>query len=156
MLLGGFMVGAGLNLFEGEHAAAEGGENGGPGPGVIDPVSPHIVARDNFFAFDSLTLAADAEVTVEFENAGNTPHNLTLYTSQGGDVVGGTQNGNITNGGATSTFSFTSPAPVSGYYFQCDLHPDQMNGTLNFEAVAAGGGEGDGVEGTEGEGEAAE
>ncbi len=54
------------------------------------------------------------------------PHNFALYDAKGGKAF---FNGEIQNTEGERTYKFTTPAAGS-YYFQCDVHPDQMNGSV--------------------------
>ena len=130
----GFMLGAGLTLFE-EEGEATGGE-APPANGGNEAYS--ITATDN--AFDKSTLQAppETEVTFTLHNDGKTKHNLAFYQSQGGAEIAV---GEILDGGADEEITFTTPGE-GDYYFQCDLHPDQMKGTFEVtdSAPAPGGG----------------
>lgn len=136
-IVGGFMVGAGLSLFQSDAVAVEGdgGGNGEP-TAPTDPFNLTVTGRDNFFDEESLTMAANADVTVTFTNRGLIKHNVHFLTAKGGDTLAEGAAGNIIDGGQTDTLSFLSPA-VGEYYYQCDLHPDTMYGTLTVQEFAA-------------------
>lgn len=132
-IVGGFMVGAGLNLFSSDVVAVEGGEP--EGPGASNPFALEVTARDNVFAQTSLTMAADAAVTVELTNRGLIKHNIHFLTAKGGETLADGAEGKFIDGGQSEILSFQSPAPGT-YFYQCDLHPDTMTGTLTVEVVA--------------------
>lgn len=121
LIAGGFMFGAAQTLFEEETVVANG--DGGP---IENPYE--IEAGDNFFNKDRLVAPPNTEVTFTLTTTGVNPHNLSFYDARGGTafIVGAI----ITSGSTQETF--TTPGP-GVYYFQCDIHPDQMNGT--FEVV---------------------
>lgn len=80
-------------------------------------------------AFDKkeLSLPADSEVTVEFNNKETTSHNFAAYTSQ--DATQAIFKGAIFAGPATKRYGFKTPAKGT-YFFRCDVHPTTMLGTL--------------------------
>ncbi len=128
LIVGGFMVGAGLNLFEGEHVAAENGGGGGT-PTVTDPGA--ITATDN--KFDRTTLEAPPNVSVTFTmtNKGKVLHNLHFYDKPNGSTLaaGSGSNTAFVGGGEKQVLTFTTPG-AGTYFFQCDLHPTEMKGDL--------------------------
>jgi plastocyanin/heme-degrading monooxygenase HmoA len=148
----GFMVGAGLTLFESDEVA---GEGGGDGPVPEDPYE--VTATDNAFDTGTLQAPPETEVTFTLVNEGNTPHNLTVYLNEADASAlenGLTEPlGNRTSGGETAEITFTTP-PEGSYYFQCDFHPGEMNGTFEVTASAPppGGAPPPPGEGTPGEG----
>lgn len=83
----------------------------------------------NNLAFDKkeLTLPADSEVTVEFNNKEVTSHNFAAYTSQ--EAAEAIFKGEIFAGPATKRLVFKTPAKGT-YFFRCDVHPTTMLGTL--------------------------
>ncbi len=100
----------------------EGEPAGGPASGAAP-----IVAEGIAFDVDQLSLPADGEAVVAFDNRdAGIPHNVSLYTEQGGDTI---FQGEIITGPDAIEYRFPAPEPGS-YYFQCDVHP-QMNGTAS-------------------------
>ena len=175
LLVGGFAVGAGLNLFASEAS----GEGGGEFQQVeLGPFEGTITIKASDFDYEEITLPPDAEVTMTLDNQDDSvAHNLIFFQ---GDEVGvnepvlegctsgcdedGTQvRTELATGIVQHTFTFTTPPP-GRYAFWCDVHPDTMTGILIIEEGALLPGEapaaeepaeGEG-EGAEGEGEAAE
>jgi plastocyanin len=89
-----------------------------------------IAAQDIAFDTDQLTFAAGGPVTIIFDNRdANVPHNVSVYTSQGGETIFQEE---PFPGPATEEYMFTAPAEPGTYYFQCDVHPN-MNGTVTVE-----------------------
>lgn len=121
----------GTFVVEEEGAAPEEGEEAAGAPTSVE-----ISAKDIAFDTDELTLAADTQTEITFENNDSgIPHNVAIYESEAAqdDVFVG----DIFNGVETRTYSV--PAIESGeYYFQCDVHPN-MNGTLVVEEAGGGG-----------------
>ena len=102
---------------------------GGAGCSGKQPVLD-IVAQNT--TFDPTCLIADAgkPFTINFDNKDNGsatgPHNIDVYTKKGGDSIAKTdpQEGPVQE-------TLDVPALDAGsYYFQCDIHPTQMFGTL--------------------------
>ncbi len=126
-VVGGFIVGGALTLFQhkGEVVAAE--------QEVVDPNAPPVMtATDNKFTPTSLTAPANSPYTILFRNNGKTKHNLHFYTAAGGQTLADGAEGAIIDGRETETMTFTTPA-AGTYYFQCDLHVTEMNGTFTVQ-----------------------
>lgn len=89
-------------------------------------------------AFDKkkLTLPANTQAKIVFNNAEPQPHNVAIYNDK--SMAQKVFVGAVFSGPKTQTYTFQSPAP-GNYYFQCDVHPG-MNGTVE-SVVAEGGGE---------------
>ena len=86
------------------------------------------VKADNLaFASDTITLKADTEVEIRFDNNDrDVQHNITII---GQDPSRPVFRGQLVTGVATATYSFHAP-PAGEYRFQCDVHPGQMKGTV--------------------------
>jgi plastocyanin/heme-degrading monooxygenase HmoA len=147
LLVGGFMVGAGLSLFQEEET---GGGDGGVAP-TPPPENPfRVVATDNKFDKTEIVAGPNAEITITLVNNGAAKHNIHFLDKPGGTTLADGAQGEIIDGGGTETkVTFTTPG-VGDYYFLCDLHPDQMNGTFRVveggptgtgETPSGGGGE---------------
>lgn len=97
-----------------------------------------IVASGIAFDKDELTVPAEKEVTITFDNQDTgVPHDFTLWespdaASAGGDAGKLGSTGTV-NGGTEKDLKVTTPAPGS-YYFNCTIHPPSMNGTLVVES----------------------
>lgn len=125
LAVGGFAVGAGLNLFASD---AVGG--GGEAPAPADPYS--IRATDNRFSVSTIEAPPTTEVTFTLVNRGIAKHNLNFLQAEGGAEIAKTD---LIDGGQTATVTFTTPGEGS-YFFVCDVHPDQMTGTFVVRAGA--------------------
>ncbi len=154
LIIGGFMVGAGLNLFEGEGGGGGGG--GGEPNGGGGTASNVIVAKNTkFTAGSTITAPPNTQITLVFDNQDvSPPHNVQIFnnTATSGDLLTGCTAGCPTNevatelgGGPKKTeFTFTTPG-VGEYAFNCIAHPVQMVGKLVIQegapapGAAAGG-----------------
>lgn len=98
--------------------------SGGPGAGG----GPTVTAVDYSFNPSSVSVSG-GQVTVTFQNNGNTQHSLTLDNG-GGEVIAAP--------GQSATLTFT--APQSGTLtFHCKFHPTQMKGSFTVGSGGAGG-----------------
>lgn len=97
--------------------AGDGGEGG-------EPIS--VIAEGTAFDTSEISLPAGGEVLIAFDNRDTLPHNVAVYTEQGGQAL---FQGEIITGPATTEYRFPAPEPGS-YYFQCDVHAPLMNGTV--------------------------
>jgi plastocyanin len=80
-------------------------------------------------AFDTKTLKLSAGGTeIDFKNEDNQPHNIAIFPSSS-DLQTVLFRGDITQPGATSTYKVGKIKPGT-YYFHCDVHPQQMTGTV--------------------------
>jgi plastocyanin len=110
--------------------AGSGGDGASACPGTgtttVENGEARICADD--LAFDATTIQAPAneEFNVTFTNAESQPHNVAIYTEEGGEeiVIGDIITGpNVTNQVAVDALE------PGTYYFRCDLHPE-MEGEL--------------------------
>jgi len=91
------------------------------------PTEATIVAVNIQFDTDSMELAANAEVTVTFDNQDTgVPHNWAMYTDESASQE--IFVGEIFPGPEVREHTFTTPGPGE-YYFRCDVHPN-MQGTV--------------------------
>ena len=100
-------------------------------PGVDEPIE---LEADNLeFDKTDLRFPSSVEVQVDFDNRDSVVHNLSIYESKGGDEL---FKGEIIDGGDDITYEI--PALEAGtYWFQCDVHPTTMTGTLEVVAGAS-------------------
>ena len=142
LIVGGFMVGAGLNLFQGEGGG--GGEGGTPPDG--GPAGNTVVARNTRFTNNEIVAPPNTVITLSLDNKdASPPHNIQIFagSSTGGPLLTGCTAGcegnevstPLVGGPRVQTFTFTTPAPGT-YAFNCAAHPDQMTGELVIEEGA--------------------
>ena len=104
---------------------AAGGDSGS-GTATVSDGALTITTAD--MAFDASTIEATAgeAFTITLVNNDSVPHNIAIYTEEGGEVI---VQGEVINGG--ETVEVEVPAQEAGeYYFVCDVHPADMNGTV--------------------------
>lgn len=109
---------------------------GTPGPPI--PVSGTVTMNmgDNFFELEgqqnpSLAIAAGQTVTIQLTNTGSAPHNM---RTSGPDAELGTDDDTVSDpatipGAGTGTIA-VSFAEAGTYEYQCEFHPDQMQGEI--------------------------
>jgi len=145
LMVGGLMVGAGLNLFASDETAAEGFAPSDGGGGAVDTGA--VKATDNKFDKATLEAPPNTDVTFTLTNVGRTKHNIHFFDKENGTTLAPGAEGKLIDGGQTDKVSFKTPAAGS-YFFHCDLHPTEMKGTLVVkdgapvpgQAASAGGG----------------
>ena len=101
-------------------------------------VTVSLVAQNTAFQPTTFTVPAGANVTVDFDNKdAQTPHNFVLF---GGPDASSPAlfTGTIITGPATTQYTFTAPGPGT-YFFHCEVHPQQMTGTVTVGAAAQPG-----------------
>jgi plastocyanin len=96
-----------------------------PTPGQSVTIS--LIAQKMSFDKSTITVPADANVTIDFNNKDSIPHNFALYTDSSartsifvGQIITST----------TTTYKFTAPSTPGNYFFRCDVHPTIMTGTF--------------------------
>jgi plastocyanin len=119
-----------------EHVAAPGGHEGPPppegqppgepGPGPTVPGGITLVAQNTAFDTQELTLRAGKKTPILFDNRDPFPHNLGIYSEPGGEAL---FDGTAVAAASTTTYD-VPPLDEGSYYFQCDFHPTEMNGTV--------------------------
>jgi plastocyanin len=89
-----------------------------------------ITARNIAFDAKELRLPAGKPFAFDFVNAdAGIPHNVAIYRSPT-DLAAPLFKGEIFPGPATRRYQVESGLPAGLWYFQCDVHPQQMNGTV--------------------------
>ena len=111
-------------------AAAAGGGSGGGGGAACSPKGTSLKVTAKSLSFDTKCLAAPANTpfTLAFTNSdGGVQHNVAIYTNSSGTT--NLFRGSIVTGPKTATYHVPALKPGT-YYFRCDIHPTQMNGTF--------------------------
>jgi len=102
-----------------------------PPVGTTTPaaVTIDLVAQNIAFNMTTITVPAGATVKVNFNNKdAGVAHNFAVYQNQSGGGTKAIFVGQTITGPATTTYTFTAPAAGGSYFFECDVHPSQMNG----------------------------
>ncbi|CAN5145366.1 hypothetical protein BH20ACT24_BH20ACT24_13050 [soil metagenome] len=139
------IVAGGVALGLGGEAEGEGEGTDGPGPTAIT-----LTAEGTAFDTTELSLPGGTEVALTLDNRDDAvQHNFSMYTDETGSEA--LFSGEIITGPSAVTYTFDSPQPGE-YYFRCDVHPTQMEGTVTVTEGAPAGEPG--ADGAEGEGPA--
>ena len=109
---------------ESEPAGTDGGTTGGTA--TVENGAVEITAADLAFDVTSIEATAGEDFTITLVNNDSAPHNISIYSEEGGDLLG--EAGATAEAGQTVTLDVAALEPGT-YYFQCDIHPD-MNGTV--------------------------
>ena len=107
-------------------------DDNGNGAGVTATVVDGVVeirADDLLFDADVIEAPAGEPFTIRFTNEEGMPHNISVYTEEGGETI---VLGNVIGEGETDEVEV--PALEAGeYFFVCDVHREEMTGTLVIE-----------------------
>jgi plastocyanin len=118
--------------------------SGGPAATTPPPPSPTgppcspegavvmVTAQNTAFDTDCLAAPADTAFSLVFDNQdAGIPHNVAIFedSSLSQRLGGATDAGDFITGPDQTTYEVSALAPGT-YYFHCDLHPPQMNGTF--------------------------
>ncbi len=107
----------------GGEASNNGGSTGGTA--TVSDGAVEISADNLEFNVSTIEATAGESFTITLVNNDSAPHNISIYTEEGGDEI---VIGDTAAGGETVTVEV--PALDAGtYYFHCDIHPD-MNGDV--------------------------
>jgi plastocyanin len=93
------------------------------------PVTINLTAQNIAFDTNTITVAAGANVTINFNNKDSgVPHNFSLYTDSSASTT--LYKGQVINGPGTIAYTFTAPTKAGTYFFRCDIHPTTMTGSF--------------------------
>lgn len=107
-------------------AAGSPGPVGGTETATVSGGTVEITADNIEFNVDTIEAPAGETWTVTLVNNDSAPHNFSIYTEEGGEEI---VIGDIIDGGETTEVEV--PALDAGeYFFVCDVHPNEMTGTV--------------------------
>jgi plastocyanin len=108
--------------------SADGGDTTGGGTVAVTDGGVELSAADLEFDANVIQAAAGEAFTITFTNNDTAPHNVSVYTEEGGEEI---VLGTVINEGETTEVEV--PALDAGeYFFVCDVHPD-MTGSVVVE-----------------------
>ncbi|MFN8621440.1 MAG: plastocyanin/azurin family copper-binding protein [Chloroflexota bacterium] len=117
-------------------SAGSGAPAGSGGPGAPAPAPSGglelTTTADDPLAFHPTTLSAapGAKVTVTYRNDSPVPHNVAFFNGPDATAPRIAATDVKAGPGDVESVSFTAPDQPGSYFFHCDVHPDQMQGTL--------------------------
>lgn len=85
---------------------------------------------DTKFDTDRLEAPAGAEITVNYLNDSSIIHNIHFFAGTDANAASLGATDLVAGPGNTQSVTFTTPSQPGEYFFRCDVHPDQMKGTL--------------------------
>jgi plastocyanin len=107
--------------------ASEPAGGGTGGTATVENGAVEITAEESLiFNVDTIEAPAGEDFTITLVNNDTAPHNISIYSEEGGDLLG--EVGATAEAGQTVTLDVSALEPGE-YYFQCDIHPE-MNGTV--------------------------
>jgi plastocyanin len=107
------------------------GPSPSPTPTATGPAATSVTVQAKGINFNtsSIVLKANSQVSITLDNQdAGIPHNLAIYTSEGGTKIFGKD---PFQGVAKETWTFEAPKPGT-YFFHCDVHFN-MKGTVIFQ-----------------------
>jgi plastocyanin len=107
-----------------ESEPADGGNGGATA--TVENGEVAIGAADLAFDVSTIEATAGEDFTITFTNNESQPHNVAVYTEEGGEAI---VQGEVITGPDATTQVVVEGLEPGTYYFQCDVHPD-MNGTI--------------------------
>ena len=99
-----------------------GGKTAGGGPVALS-------AKDLKFDKAEITVPANTDATIDFENKDTQPHNVIVFNGADATAPRLDDGQLIANAGQKVKYKFKSPGPGT-YFFHCDIHPAQMTGKV--------------------------
>lgn len=109
-------------------------------PGVVVALAAPEGAAAEGFSPDALDVPSDEPFTIEFDNADpGVQHNVVLFDGPDAESPS-LYTGAVVTGPAKSEYAI-EPLAEGEYFFNCEIHPTTMTGTMT---AAPGGGEGGG------------
>lgn len=117
--------------FSSTSAEATGPGGGGPAGGPAGPPTntATLVAKGVKFEQTSLAVLGKKGFTIHFDNEDPTSHNVGIYDQKGGKEL---FKGSIVAGPNTTDYH-VNPLKPGTYYYQCDIHPTSMSGSLTVK-----------------------
>ncbi|MGQ0607055.1 MAG: cupredoxin domain-containing protein [Chloroflexota bacterium] len=107
----------------------DGGDDTGGGTVAVTDGVVELSAADLAFDANVIQATAGEAFTITFTNNDSAPHNVSVYTEEGGEEI---VLGDVINEGETAEVEV--PALDAGeYFFVCDIHPE-MTGSIVVEA----------------------
>ena len=106
-------------------AESAGAGDGGSGTATVTDGSVEITAENLEFSANTIEAPAGEPFTITLVNNDSAPHNISVYTEEGGEVI---VEGAVINQGETVEVQVDA-LDAGEYYFLCDIHPE-MNGTV--------------------------
>jgi len=126
-LVSALAAGCGNSAYSSATSTASGAAASGSTTGASTTVK--LTAKDIEYDTNRITVPAGQKITVDFTSFDSVQHTFAIY-NQKGDPNSLFVAPFLTGPNKSETFAFTAPAKPGNYYFQCDVHPAQMNGTL--------------------------
>jgi plastocyanin len=128
MMVALFPVVIGIVLTQINFSSAESKRGGARPPAAVTSTAT-LVANNVAFEEKTVTVVGTKGFTIHFDNKDSTTHNFAIYDKQGGKEL---FKGDVITGPNTTDYQ-VKPLKAGTYYFQCDIHPTSMNGSLTVK-----------------------
>ncbi len=89
-------------------------------------VTVDLIAKNNNFDKDTITVPAGSKVTVNFDNQDRIPHGFSVYNSP--DAKTAIYKGKVTSASSKAVYTFDAPTTPGTYFFRDDLYSRIMTG----------------------------
>lgn len=106
------------------------GDNAGGGTASVENGTVAITANQLEFNVETIEAPAGEEFTVTLTNMEGVPHDFAVFTEQGGEELA---QSDVVTGPDQSVEVTVGPLEPGEYYFECTIHPSEMNGTIVVE-----------------------
>jgi plastocyanin len=105
------------------------------GPAASAPPGGVVITANNI-AFDrtELVIPADVPFQLLFENRESAPHNVTLFSGEGGEPL---FTGEVFSGAGSRMYDVPA-IPLGAYRFRCDVHPEMAGAVVAQSPSDAG------------------
>jgi plastocyanin len=107
--------------------------SGAPGSPTAAADEVTVTAADFSFSPSALTISKTSNTTITLNNTGDVPHTIDIYYDAGyTDALDDT--GNVSPGASGEvTIDSHSIEAAAELFFRCNVHPDQMEGTIRVD-----------------------
>lgn len=110
---------------DGDASEPAGDGNTGGGTATVSGGAVEITAADLTFSATTIEATAGEAFTITLVNNDSAPHNISIYTEEGGDTI---VEGAVINPGETVEVQVDA-LEAGEYFFVCDIH-SEMTGTV--------------------------
>ena len=107
-------------------AACGGGSTASKGTATVTNGTVNVTANGLAFDVGTINAQGGTAFTIHFTNAESVPHNIAVYPPTGDAVA----KGNVITGPSAAEDLHVPPLEAGTYAFRCDVHPQQMTGTI--------------------------
>jgi plastocyanin len=111
-----------------------------PSPGPDSVVTIEIIARDNIFEPTGITVSSGASVLLRLKNEGRAIHNMHIVGPENRfsekfceGLADPCLDPSLVRSGQSASLTWVAPDKPGDVAFRCDLHPQEMTGTIKVQ-----------------------